>query len=437
MSGGGADKSRGKGNGIGNGSRKSSRNFFEHHVDGRGPLYALAFNFRDVRFTSLLATAGKHGATVFCLEDVQVTVPRELLKPVMGEERKDTRLYERGKEDETDVKTKIDNATRKNVRRRREWETQIDKRTLVEKSLVMNDLIGRDRDAYHQGRKGKEIRTKEELDNDGEDDDTDTEGHSEGDREKRVEGAVEDQDKYDNTDNDDDDDDDDDEDCKDSEEFRGQEDHVCWLPSERLKVLMTYRDENKDEDFYCCTWASGRLYGNGYTSTSCNDNAGAHEPKNRENNGNRENGSKSNGSLTNDRPFLVLGGYCGIVKVLDISTGTLVHAFKGHGNCINSLTVFPRQPRSVTTDGSVMGNGNGNGNENHNLTENNVNDQVYEEGDLILSASKDESIRIWNLKSKTCVLVLAGAGGHTGEITTLVRMGEDPSFNYVLRFPIL
>ena len=36
-----------------------------------------------------------------------------------------------------------------------------------------------------------------------------------------------------------------------------------------------------------------------------------------------------------------------------------------------------------------------------------------------MTASKDESIRMWNLKTSTCVMVFAGAGGHTAEITSV------------------
>lgn len=40
---------------------------------------------------------------------------------------------------------------------------------------------------------------------------------------------------------------------------------------------------------------------------------------------------------------------------------------------------------------------------------------------LVLTASKDESIRLWNLQSSCCVAVFQGEGAHTHEVISLVR----------------
>ena len=58
---------------------------------------------------------------------------------------------------------------------------------------------------------------------------------------------------------------------------------LAALPSEKLLPVMSFKDEHEDEDYYSCAWASGE----------------------------------------EGEPLLVVGGFCGIVKVLDVSTGKL------------------------------------------------------------------------------------------------------------------
>ncbi|KAG1661560.1 hypothetical protein FOA52_009559, partial [Chlamydomonas sp. UWO 241] len=82
-------------------------------------------------------------------------------------------------------------------------------------------------------------------------------------------------------------------------------------------------------------------------------------------------------------PLLMLAGQNGVVRIIDCSTETLVATLCAHGNSINDITVLPQRPS------------------------------------LFLTASKDESIRLWNLKTRTCVLIMSGDGGHTNEVLTL------------------
>ncbi|KAF5834487.1 transcriptional repressor EED/ESC/FIE [Dunaliella salina] len=82
-------------------------------------------------------------------------------------------------------------------------------------------------------------------------------------------------------------------------------------------------------------------------------------------------------------PLLLVAGLKGIVRVVDCITLTLVHTFAGHGNSINDIALLPGQPS------------------------------------LFLTASKDEAIRLWNLKTKCCVLIISGEGGHSNEVLTL------------------
>mmetsp|Transcript_6106 Transcript_6106/g.13268 ORF Transcript_6106/g.13268 Transcript_6106/m.13268 type:complete len:385 (+) Transcript_6106:260-1414(+) len=82
-------------------------------------------------------------------------------------------------------------------------------------------------------------------------------------------------------------------------------------------------------------------------------------------------------------PLLLLAGHSGVIRVLDVSREVLLHSFSGHGNSINDIAVLPQRPS------------------------------------LFLTASKDESIRLWNVRSKSCVLVIYGEGGHRNEVLSL------------------
>eukprot|EP00873_Tetraselmis_striata_P023352 jgi/Tetstr1/443616/TSEL_031615.t1 len=81
--------------------------------------------------------------------------------------------------------------------------------------------------------------------------------------------------------------------------------------------------------------------------------------------------------------LLLVAGHCGRVRVIDTNRGQVVHTFTGHGNAINDCKVHPV------------------------------------EANLFLTASKDESLRLWNLKTKTCVLVFHGDGGHRNEVLSI------------------
>lgn len=83
-----------------------------------------------------------------------------------------------------------------------------------------------------------------------------------------------------------------------------------------------------------------------------------------------------------DSPVVAAAGNRAIIKVVNLLTQEC-KALLGHGDAINELTTHPN------------------------------------ESSLIFSASKDRSIRLWNLRTFTCVAIFAGEEGHKDEIITI------------------
>ena len=82
-------------------------------------------------------------------------------------------------------------------------------------------------------------------------------------------------------------------------------------------------------------------------------------------------------------PLLLLGGLQAQLKIIDCSQEHVVGALVGHGNSINEIRGHPLDIR------------------------------------LVFSASKDESIRLWNLAAQRCVAVFAGDRGHRDEVLSI------------------
>ena len=81
--------------------------------------------------------------------------------------------------------------------------------------------------------------------------------------------------------------------------------------------------------------------------------------------------------------LLCVGGLRGIIKIIDPRRRSLVMTLSGHGDEIYDLQFSPQ-------------------------------DQF-----LLISASKDESIRLWNIRSAACVVIFAGHEGHRDAILSL------------------
>uniref|UniRef100_A0A383VZL4 Uncharacterized protein n=1 Tax=Tetradesmus obliquus TaxID=3088 RepID=A0A383VZL4_TETOB len=93
-------------------------------------------------------------------------------------------------------------------------------------------------------------------------------------------------------------------------------------------------------------------------------------------------------------PLLLLAGRLALLRVVNCTTNTAVQTLKGHGKEVNDISVHPQHPH------------------------------------LILTASKDHSIRLWNIATGCCVLLMRGPGAHAGEVFTLDFHPWDP-FKFV------
>lgn len=111
----------------------------------------------------------------------------------------------------------------------------------------------------------------------------------------------------------------------------------------QIQLIQGYVDEDKDELFYSCCWVSS-LKG---------------------------------------LPLLIVGGFRGILKVINCITFELEDSLLGHGNAINDLRTHPVDPN------------------------------------LVFSASKDESIRLWNVAKGQCVAIFGGDKGHRDEVLSI------------------
>ncbi|CAH8358361.1 unnamed protein product [Eruca vesicaria subsp. sativa] len=82
-------------------------------------------------------------------------------------------------------------------------------------------------------------------------------------------------------------------------------------------------------------------------------------------------------------PYVVAGGEKGIIRVINVTVKVVHKTLVGHGNSVNEIRTHPTKPQ------------------------------------LVLSASKDESVRLWNVETGICVLIFAGTEGHRNEVISV------------------
>jgi polycomb protein EED len=87
----------------------------------------------------------------------------------------------------------------------------------------------------------------------------------------------------------------------------------------------------------------------------------------------------TNDAYTNE-PLLAVAGFKGIVRTILPFKSKIKSALFGHGSSINDLRIHPTRRN------------------------------------ILLSASKDYTIRLWNVKNDLCVCVLGGCEGHRDEV---------------------
>ncbi|WZZ61298.1 hypothetical protein YC2023_061405 [Brassica napus] len=82
-------------------------------------------------------------------------------------------------------------------------------------------------------------------------------------------------------------------------------------------------------------------------------------------------------------PFVVAGGFNGRIRVINVNDKMVHKTLVGHEGPVNEIRTHPMKPQ------------------------------------LVLSASKDGSVRLWNIETGICILVFAGTGGHRSEVLSV------------------
>ncbi|KAL3148904.1 hypothetical protein ABBQ32_001772 [Trebouxia sp. C0010 RCD-2024] len=88
-------------------------------------------------------------------------------------------------------------------------------------------------------------------------------------------------------------------------------------------------------------------------------------------------------NTTTGAPILLLAGATGTIRVVDCHLREVVWTAQGHGDAVNDIAVHPSQPA------------------------------------LFVTASRDHSLRLWNLRSQVCVCTMVGDSAHTNEVLSV------------------
>lgn len=85
----------------------------------------------------------------------------------------------------------------------------------------------------------------------------------------------------------------------------------------------------------------------------------------------------------NQEPIIVAAGLRGILKAINCATLEVVSFLPGHGDIINELRTHPV------------------------------------DSNLVISASRDESIRLWNVRNAVCIAMFYGDNGHKDDVLSI------------------
>ena len=176
-------------------------------------------------------------------------------------------------------------------------------------------------------------------------------------------------------------------------------------PRGAFEMIQSYKDDDKQELLYACAFAGRSRYRTKkespeYESVRSSDGeisspsqAGQKRPRTDSQTMKLESSAKTKSSLASQGAtassntvgpqLLCVAGVRGVIKVLDPVLQRLVTILRGHGSDIYDLKVSPM----------------------HN--------------NQLLSASVDESIRLWNLESFACVAIFAGHHGHREAVLSI------------------
>lgn len=84
-----------------------------------------------------------------------------------------------------------------------------------------------------------------------------------------------------------------------------------------------------------------------------------------------------------DHPYLCVAGERGVIRIIDVRRQCETKTLHGHGAAINDLKICPRDPS------------------------------------LLLSASKDSGIRLWNIATNVLIAIFGGVQGHRDEVLAI------------------